>query len=1335
MWEGISLKIFSRSLWIILLSLMVAFVSIGQTVSSDKDDYPPGETAHITGIGWFSDQVVHVEFKETPDYPDFHIYDAVVNEYGIWQIDYLIEERHLGVTFTVTATGAQSGYIATTVFTDGNLSNVTVGSQSAAITYGTAASVTYPVTVTANNTSGSFSVTMSSTGIPAGVTASMSPSSFTLAPNASQAVILTLTTQTNTRIPTNPTFTITATGGGGSGSKNGTGTITIGKKVLTGSISVNNKIYDGNVSAVISSRNLSGVLSGDVVTYMGGTATFSDKNIGNGKTVTAAGLSLTGANAGNYSVNTTASTTGDISPRGLTGSITAANKIYDGNTNATIINRSLTGAISGDRVDYTGGSANFDNKNAGTGKTVTATGLGLSGTDAGNYTVNETALTTAAVTSLLLTTSVTIEDKVYDGNTSATITGRNLIGVLNSEDVVLSGGTATFNNMNVGTNKKVTIIGLSLSGTESANYSVNSGGTSNADITAKPITVIANAGQTKIYGQTDPVYTYGVDPALIGSDAFSGALTRNPGEDVGSYAILQGSLTAGANYSITYSGADFSITPLGITGSFTADNKVYDGNTNATILTRSLIGVLEPDTLGINLTGGTAVFDTKDAGTSKVVTSTGMTLTGARAFNYSLVSVAITTADITPLGITGNFTADNKIYDGTTAAVILTRSLNGIIGPDVVSLNGGTASFDTKNVGTNKVVTSSDMTLEGDQAGNYSLTSVGTATASITVKSASVTVNAATKMYGQTDPSFTGTLNGFIASDGITGTYSRTPGETVAGSPYTISAILSPETELSNYNISYGTANFTITPAIVTAAVSLSTNPQQYSDLETFTATITGGAEKFAGEGAAAGSATFKVGTQVVGTANFVPSGADLVAVLANIQLIEPSPYETATPTGQMAPGAHTVTATINNINSNYSLNTLQPTVVLTITQEDDPVYYTGAVMVSTSGATSSRATITLSATLKDITAEPSNPAYDTYPGDIRNARVTFINRDNGAVIAADLPVGLANSSETKIGTATYNWSVDIGSSDAKQYTIGIIVKNYYHRNSNADNQVVTVAKPLDNFITGGGYINLSNSSGLKAGDTNSKNNFGFNVKFNKGGTNLQGNINIITRKTENGVLHVYQIKGNVMTSLSVNAAALPYSATFNGKASIRDITDPLNVIDVDGNSTLQVTMSDNGEPGSSDRISITVWNKNGGLWFASEWNGTRTIERTLSGNSNLKVKGGTSGTGRYINADSTTAADQKDRSIVTQDQPVKIYPNPTTGFFTVDVCKATVLEDARIEIINELGQVVYSKMAGMFNGCIKENIELSRDLPAGMYFLQLSVGKKMETTRIILAR
>jgi hypothetical protein len=103
-------------------------------------------------------------------------------------------------------------------------------------------------------------------------------------------------------------------------------------------------------------------------------------------------------------------------------------------------------------------------------------------------------------------------------------------------------------------------------------------------------------------------------------------------------------------------------------------------------------------------------------------------------------------------------------------------------------------------------------------SGNYDLSYVG-ANLTINEKAASVTPNAASKTYGEADPTLTGTLSGFLPGDGVSATYSRLPGEGVAGSPYTISATLSPGGVLGNYDITYNTANFTITarPITVTA--------------------------------------------------------------------------------------------------------------------------------------------------------------------------------------------------------------------------------------------------------------------------------------------------------------------------------------------------------------------------------------------------------------------------------------------------------------------------------------------------------------------------------------
>jgi len=313
----------------------------------------------------------------------------------------------------------------------------------------------------------------------------------------------------------------------------------------------------------------------------------------------------------------------------------------------------------------------------------------------------------------------------------------------------------------------------------------------------------------------------------------------------------------------------------------------------------------------------------------------------------------------------------------------------------------------------------------------------------------------------------------------------------------------------------------------------------------------------------------------------------------------------------QVAPGAYTVRVTVTDKDGGAG-NT---DVGITVVAEDARVTYTGAMFASTASATTNAATVTLSATIQDITAVTGDPAFDPDAGDIRNATVTFVDRDHANAVLCTAPIGLVSATDSKTGTATCNWAANLGTQDSASYTIGVIVGGFYIRNSSADDAVATVAKPLTtSFITGGGTLLNQASAGMVPSAAGQKTNFGFNVKYNKSGANLQGQVNIIVR---NGG-HTYQIKSNSITSLA--AESTTGTATFNGKASIQDITDPLNPVSVDGNASLQLTLTDRGEPGTSDSIAITLWNKAGGLWFASAWDGAKTIEQALNGG-NLVVR------------------------------------------------------------------------------------------------------------------
>lgn len=329
------------------------------------------------------------------------------------------------------------------------------------------------------------------------------------------------------------------------------------------------------------------------------------------------------------------------------------------------------------------------------------------------------------------------------------------------------------------------------------------------------------------------------------------------------------------------------------------------------------------------------------------------------------------------------------------------------------------------------------------------------------------------------------------------------------------------------------------------------------------------------------------------------------------------TPSLTATATTSSAPGNSTITATQGTLAShNYSFSLVNGT--LNVTQEDARVTYTGLIYVATASATSSTATVLLSATIQDITAAIGDPARDANAGDIRNARVTFINRDTNTVIASNLPVGLVNAGDLKTGTTSYTWSVNIGSADSATYTVGVVVTNYYTRDAGTDNTVVTVKKPTAGSIGGGGYLVNTNSAGNYAGAAGARTNFGLNVKFNKSGSNLQGNVNIISRLSDGRVI---QFKSNAIDSLNITSPSTGVTkATFTSKANVTDITNPLAPIALGGNKQLQIQMTDNGEPGSADTIAIQLSDPNGGLLYSSKWSGTATVEQLLGGG-NLQVR------------------------------------------------------------------------------------------------------------------
>jgi filamentous hemagglutinin family protein len=192
------------------------------------------------------------------------------------------------------------------------------------------------------------------------------------------------------------------------------GALAIGQAALTLSSTDVTKVYDGDTTALGTAVASGGTSLFGTDTVSGGAFAYTDKNAGTGKSVTTAGVTVNDGNGGaNYAVSYADNTSSTITPRALTVSATGVDKVYDGNTTAAVT--LADDRIADDVLTLSFAAANFADKNVGAAKSVTATGIGAVGADAGNYSLNVTANTTAAITPRSLTVTANGDAKFYDG--------------------------------------------------------------------------------------------------------------------------------------------------------------------------------------------------------------------------------------------------------------------------------------------------------------------------------------------------------------------------------------------------------------------------------------------------------------------------------------------------------------------------------------------------------------------------------------------------------------------------------------------------------------------------------------------------------------------------------------------------------------------------------------------------------------------------------------------------------------------------------------------------------------------------------------------------------
>src|SRR5262249_49008151 len=128
------------------------------------------------------------------------------------------------------------------------------------------------------------------------------------------------------------------------------------------------------------------------------------------------------------------STTANITARGLTITVTAANKVYDSTTTAAVT--LSDDHVAGDSLTETYTSASFADKNVGTGKPVSVSGLAISGADAGNYALSQPATPTASITPADLSiTAANVTMTYADGTTLNGSSGFTSTGLFGDDSI------------------------------------------------------------------------------------------------------------------------------------------------------------------------------------------------------------------------------------------------------------------------------------------------------------------------------------------------------------------------------------------------------------------------------------------------------------------------------------------------------------------------------------------------------------------------------------------------------------------------------------------------------------------------------------------------------------------------------------------------------------------------------------------------------------------------------------------------------------------------------------------------------------------------------------
>ncbi|MFN7873170.1 MAG: YDG domain-containing protein [Cyanobacteriota bacterium] len=535
-------------------------------------------------------------------------------------------------------------------------------------------------------------------------------------------------------------------------------------------------------------------------------------------------------------------------------------KVYDGKVevNLSASNYNVTGILAGDLVKIKPAVGAYDNKNAGTGKLVSVSGLTIAdATESASkvavfgYNLSSTEASGAigTITPLPLSAAAIAPGSSIYG--SALAPGAVSFGNIVGSDVVAS--SASVLTTTLSTSGKPIIGSYSqsasgLTGADAGNYSFLGGfttATPNYTISKAPLTISAVTDSRVYDGTTSssaaPTVTSG---ELFKGDILTGLRQVFDIKDVlgtnqstlkvsTDYTLTDGN--NGNNYAVSLATASGTITPLDlpVTGLVALD-KVYDATTVAPLEgSKAAVSPLSGDQLTV---GGKAAgaFGDKNVGIDKAVTVTGLTIAGKDAGNYNLLQQTGLVATISrkDLSVTGLFALD-KIYDATTEAPLGGSAAVNPFSADMVTVSGkAIGTFADKNAAQAKVVSLSGLSLSGKDAGNYNLLPLTNLTAAVTPAPLQISASSDRKIYDGTSNSGlipTIAVGSLWGDDRLTGLAQAFESKNALGtgqSKLIVSAYtLSDDNNGSNDALSFLSSPGTISRASVTPSFEIKNKP------------------------------------------------------------------------------------------------------------------------------------------------------------------------------------------------------------------------------------------------------------------------------------------------------------------------------------------------------------------------------------------------------------------------------------------------------------------------------------------------------------------------------